>query len=118
MIVIVFLLMAIFKVEPQFWHNWGYCDPIKNIFTTCYRRELTAEQIQESNTLIAEHEKREAEQRQKLLEKAPDPKAICPSPNYRSPNCPKVPTRAKNIHTGEIKEFPDGCLPECWLEIQ
>lgn len=41
---------------------------------------------------------------------------VCPAPEYISPHCPKVITRAKNIKTGEIKEFPDGCLPQCWAE--
>lgn len=41
----------------------------------------------------------------------------CPAPTYTSPHCPKIPTRAKNLKTGEVKEFPDGCLPLCWVEL-
>lgn len=42
---------------------------------------------------------------------------VCPTPQYVSPHCPKVITRARNIKTGEIKEFFDGCLLRCWVEI-
>lgn len=42
----------------------------------------------------------------------------CPQPQYTSPHCPKVITKARNIKTGEVKEFPDGCLPLCWVETQ
>lgn len=42
---------------------------------------------------------------------------VCPAPKYVSPHCPKVITKARNIKTGEVKEFPDGCLPECWESI-
>ncbi|HBB49358.1 TPA: hypothetical protein DEQ22_01850 [Candidatus Nomurabacteria bacterium] len=41
---------------------------------------------------------------------------VCPIPEYTSPHCPKVITKARNLKTGEVKEFPDACLPECWAE--
>ncbi|MEK9158127.1 MAG: hypothetical protein AAB638_03020 [Patescibacteria group bacterium] len=41
----------------------------------------------------------------------------CFRPQYLSPYCPKAITTAKNIKTGEIKQFPDGCLPSCWMSV-
>ena len=43
---------------------------------------------------------------------------VCPMPQYVSPLCPKVITKARNIKTGEVKEFSDGCLPLCWVGIK
>lgn len=54
-----------------------------------------------------------------VVQATPIPKSwACFRPQYLEPYCPKVLTTAKNIKTGEVKQFPDGCLPSCWQEIQ
>ena len=54
----------------------------------------------------------------KVSEKEASSEKICPKPQYISPYCPKVMTKAKNIKTGKIKEFSDACLPLCWQAIK
>jgi len=102
-----------FKGELVSWHHsdvvesGSYICKSNRITAKFFDRSIQSNYDDKKNVLVWEGEE---------YVKSEMTNQACPTPQYTSPHCPKIPTKAKNLITGEIKEFTTACLPLCWVE--
>lgn len=97
--------------------SWHHSDTVESGSYICKENRITVKFFNRSIQSSYDNKKNILVWEEEEYLKSDIASQACPTSRYSSPYCPKIPTKAKNLNTGEIKEFPNACLPECWVEL-